>query len=183
MFVKNKVRRFAAGFGCSYETISKDFSETNYSSSRLSLLEDRTHWQFCQKYIIKNFHKRIFKEWLSLAVLAGELDFPDYASRPSRYCKPVWIPPTQHYIDPLKEVKAYREAEQAGYMSKSQVIAMSGGGDYDDIIREISREQDVAKGLGVNLDKDLDLTIEEGQLELDLPEVKQVSKTKKRSKK
>ena len=68
-------------------------------------------------------------------------------------------------------------------MSKSQVIAMSGGGDYDDIIREISREQDVAKGLGVTLDKDLDLTIEEGQLELDLPEVKQVSKTKKRSKK
>ena len=26
--------------GCSYETISRDFSETNYSSSRLSLLED-----------------------------------------------------------------------------------------------------------------------------------------------
>ena len=183
MFVKNKVRRFAAGFGCSYETISKDFSETNYSSSRLSLLEDRTNWQFCQRYIIKNFHKRIFKEWLSLAVLAGELDFADYSSRPSRYCKPVWIPPTQHYIDPLKEVKAYREAEQAGYMSKSQVIAMSGGGDYDDIIREISREQDVAEGLGVKLDKDLDLTVEEGQLELDLPEVKQGSKTKKRSKK
>ena len=43
MFVKNKIRRFATGFGCSFETISKDFSETNYSSSRLSLLEDREH--------------------------------------------------------------------------------------------------------------------------------------------
>ena len=40
MFVKNKVRRFASGFGCSFETVSRDFSETNYSSSRLSLLED-----------------------------------------------------------------------------------------------------------------------------------------------
>ena len=187
MFIKNKVRRFASGFGCSYETISKDFSETNYSSSRLSLLEDREHWRFCQKYIIQNFHYRIFKEWLSLAVLSGELDFPDYTSNPKRYCKPRWTPPAQHYVDPLKEVKAYREAEQAGYMSKSQVIAMSGGGDYDDIVREIKREQDVASNLGVTLDKDLDLEVEMGQMELDLspntPLQQEKSKPTKRSKK
>jgi len=187
MFVKNKIRRFASGFGCSYETISKDFSETNYSSSRLSLLEDREHWKFCQKYIIDNFHYRIFKEWLGLAVLVGELDFPDYASRSERYCKPKWTPPTQHYVDPLKEVKAYREAEQAGYMTKSQVIAMNGGGDYDDIVAEIAREQEVAKGLGVTLDKDLDLEVEMGQMELDLssnaPTQEQKSKPTKRNKK
>ena len=51
MFVKNKVRRFASGFGCSYETLSRDFSDTNYSSSRLSLLEDREHWRVVQKYL------------------------------------------------------------------------------------------------------------------------------------
>ena len=67
MFVKNKIRRFATGIGCSFETISKDFSETNYSSSRLSLLEDREHWKFCQKYMIDNFHFRIFKEWLAIS--------------------------------------------------------------------------------------------------------------------
>ena len=50
MFVKNKVRRFASGFGCSYETLSRDFSDTNYSSSRLSLLEDREHWRVIQNW-------------------------------------------------------------------------------------------------------------------------------------
>ena len=60
MFVKNKVRRFASGFGCSYETLSRDFSETNYSSSRLSLLEDREHWKVIQSYLIENFHNRVF---------------------------------------------------------------------------------------------------------------------------
>ena len=166
MFVKNKIRRFATGFGCSYETVSKDFSETNYSSSRLSLLEDREHWRFVQRYLIDNFHYRVFKEWLPLAVLSGALDLPDFASRADRFCKPRWTPPAQHFVDPLKEVKAYREAEQAGYMTKSQVIAASNGGDYDDIVAELAREQDVAKGLGVSLDKDkLD---EPGQLELDI---------------
>ena len=122
-----------------------------------------------------------------MAVLSGELDFPDYTSNPKRYCKPRWTPPAQHYVDPLKEVKAYREAEQAGYMSKSQVISMSGGGDYDDIVREIKREQDVASNLGVTLDKDLDLEVEMGQMELDLspntPPQQEKSKPTKRSKK
>ena len=49
-FVRAKIRRFASGLGCSYETISRDFSETNYSSSRLSLLEDREHWKICLLY-------------------------------------------------------------------------------------------------------------------------------------
>ena len=184
MFVKNKIRRFATGIGCSFETISKDFSETNYSSSRLSLLEDREHWKFCQKYIIDNFHFRIFKEWLDLAVLSGVIDFPDYASNSKRYCKPRWTPPAQHYVDPLKEIKAYREAEQAGYMTKSQVIAQTNGGDYDDIVSEIAREQEVAKGLGVTLDKDLDLEVEMGQLSLDLPtpQPEQPARSRKRKK-
>ena len=38
------------------------------------MLEDREHWKFCQKYLIDNLHYRVFKEWLGLAVLAGELD-------------------------------------------------------------------------------------------------------------
>ncbi len=183
MFVKNKIRRFATGIGCSFETISKDFSETNYSSSRLSLLEDREHWKFCQKYMIDNFHYRIFKEWLALSVLSGDLDFIDYTANSKRYCKPRWTPPAQHYVDPLKEIRAYREAEQAGYMSKSQVIAQTNGGDYDDIVSEIAREQDVADSLGVTLDKDLDLEVEMGQAEGNVNITPPPSRSKKTRKK
>jgi lambda family phage portal protein len=157
MFVRNKVRRFASGFGCSYETLSRDFSDTNYSSSRLSLLEDREHWRVVQNYLIENFHMRVFREWLSLAVLSGELPFPDYELRPERYDTPRWMPRGWTWVDPLKEVKAYREAEQAGYMTKSQIIAQSGG-DYDDNVSELAREQQLAKDAGLTLDKDLGLS-------------------------
>ena len=181
MFVKNKVRRFASGFGCSFETVSRDFSETNYSSSRLSLLEDREHWRVVQKYLIDNFHYRIFKEWLALASLSGDLDFIDYAARPERYCQPRWTPPAQHFVDPLKEVKAYREAEQAGYMTKSQVIAASNGGDYDDIVAELAREKEIAEEAGIVLDKDqLASPVPEEQLEL--PIAKKSAPTTKRKK-
>ena len=69
------------------------------------------------------------------------------------------------WVDPLKEVKAYREAEQAGYMTKQQVIAYSGG-DFDDNVAELAREQQIAADAGVKLDKDLDLTDETMQLSL-----------------
>lgn len=154
MFVRNKVRRFAAGFGCSYETLSRDFSETNYSSSRLSLLEDREHWRVIQNYLIENFHTRVFRAWFDMAVLSGELPLPDYELRPERYDNPRWMPRGWSWVDPLKEVKAYREAEQAGYMSKSQIVAQNGG-DYDDTITEISREQQFAADVGVTLDRDI----------------------------
>lgn len=154
MFVRNKIRRFASGFGCSYETLSKDFSETNYSSSRLSLLEDREHWRVIQTYLIENFHMRVFREWLNLAVLSGELPFADYELRPERYDTPRWMPRGWTWVDPLKEVKAYREAEQAGYMTKSQIVAQNGG-DYDDNITEIAREQQLSSDANVTLDRDI----------------------------
>jgi len=154
MFVKNKVRRFASGFGCSYETLSRDFSETNYSSSRLSLLEDREHWKVIQSYLIENFHNRVFREWLDLAVLAGELPFDDYDARPERYDTPRWMARGWDWVDPLKEAKAYRQMEQAGYMTKAQIVAKLGG-DFFDNLTEFSREQQAALELSVELDRDI----------------------------
>jgi len=154
MFVKNKVRRFASGFGCSYETLSRDFSETNYSSSRLSLLEDREHWKVIQSYLIENFHNRVFREWLDLAVLAGELPFDDYDARPERYDTPRWMARGWDWVDPLKEAKAYRQMEQAGYMTKAQIVAKLGG-DFFDNLTEFSREQQAAEELNVELDRDI----------------------------
>lgn len=153
MFVRAKTRRFASGFGASYETISRDFSETNYSSSRLSLLEDREHWRTVQSYLIENFHQRVFEEWLDAAVLSGELELPDYELRPDRYDRPRWQARGWSWVDPLKEVQAYREAEAAGYMTKSQIVAQLGN-DLDDNLQQLQREQQLALELGVTLDAD-----------------------------
>jgi capsid protein len=104
--------------------------------------------------LIENFHMRVFREWLSLAVLSGELPLPDYETRPERYESPRWMARGWSWVDPLKEVKAYREAEQAGYMTKAQIIAYTGG-DYDDNVMELAREQELAASAGIALDKDL----------------------------
>ena len=119
-----------------------------------------------QKYLIDSLHRRVFKEWLNLAVLSGELPFPDFELRPARYNQAKWMPRGWSWVDPLKEVKAFREAEQAGYLSKADVISSYSGGDYDETITALAREQQFASDAGIKLDKDLDLTDEGTQLEL-----------------
>lgn len=158
-FVRAKTRRFASGFGCSYETLSRDFSETNYSSSRLSLLEDRDHWKVVQNYLIEHLHMRVYREWLEVAVLSGELSLPDFELRPERYDSPKWLARGWTWVDPLKEVKAYREMEAAGYMTKAQICAQLGT-DFDENVAEIARERKSIGDAGVQLDIDLATTTE-----------------------
>ena len=77
-FTRSMLRAAAAGVGVSFESMSKNFTESNYSSSRLSLLEERDTYKVLQRYMIENFHHEVFSAWLDMAVLSGELNLPGY---------------------------------------------------------------------------------------------------------
>lgn len=154
-FMRAMLRAVAAGIGCSYESISKDFSATNYSSSRLSLLDERDHWRVLQQWIVENFHQTIFEKWLDLAVLSGTLSLPRYEMDPDFYRQPRWMCRGWAWVDPAKEVLAYKEAEKAGYKTKSEIIAESGG-DIEDVFSQRRRELDLADQLDLTFDTDIE---------------------------
>ena len=112
-FMRAMLRAVSAGLGVSYESVSHDFSSTNYSSSRLSLLEERDTYRQLQAWMIENFHQRVFEAWLDMAVLSGALDLPMYDMDPDRYREVRWMPRGWAWVDPQKEVDAYKAAEMA----------------------------------------------------------------------
>ena len=151
--VRNLSRRFAAGFGCSYETLSRDFSQTNYSSSRLSILEDRDHWRVVQSVIIQVFHQRVFEEWLRAAALVGELPSPafnDYWTRPERYNAPRWQARSWSWVDPQKEMKALEMARTLLLQSHSEQIAEYSGEQFEQVMAQIARENELKDSLGLS---------------------------------
>ena len=87
-------------------------------------------------------------------MLSGELDLPDYELRPERYDQPRWQARGWSWVDPLKEVQAYREAEAAGYMTKAQIISQLGG-DLEENFQQLAQEKDLAQQLGLQLDGDM----------------------------
>jgi len=150
-FLRGMLRSVAAAIGCSYETISRDFSQSNYSSSRLSLLEDREHWRMLQDFMIEHLAQPVYERWLAAAVGSGQLRLPDYDSMPERYEAVQWYPRGWAWVDPQKEVQAYRDAVRAGFKTQAQVIAESGG-DLEDLLVARSNEVDRAEQLGLQFD-------------------------------
>jgi lambda family phage portal protein len=143
-FMRHMLRSLAAGVGTSYESLTRDYSQSNYSSSRLALLDDRDLWRVLQGWLIRNCLAEIHREWLAQAVLAGEVKVADYFVSPSKYEKVRFKPRGWSWIDPTKEVNAFKIAVRSGFMTVSDVIAQTGGGqDAEDVFKSRRQELDM----------------------------------------
>ena len=143
-FLRYMLREVAAGVGCSYESLSRDYSQSNYSSSRLALLDDRDLWRVMQQWWARAFRAPLHEQWLQAAVLSGQVEsipVESYALDAVRYQAVAWKFRGWSWVDPTKEVNAYKEAVKAGFMTVSKVINLTGGGDdVEDVIAERKRE-------------------------------------------
>jgi len=152
-FTRSMLRAVAAGVGVSFESISKNFSESNYSSSRLSLLEERDTYKVLQRFFIENFHQIVYENWLEMAVLSGALNLPAYETNPDRYRASRWIPRSWEWVDPQKEVNAYKDAVRCGFKTLGQVISEQGG-DLDDVLMARQAELAMLDEMGIVVDTD-----------------------------
>jgi lambda family phage portal protein len=152
-FMRGMLRAVAAAVSCSYETISRDFSQSNYSSSRLSLLEDREMWRMLQDWLIEHVCQPVFERWLMAAMASGELALPGYDLMPERYSSVRWFPRGWEWVDPQKEVAAYKDAVRCGFKTQAEVVA-AGGGDLEDLLQDLASERARAQELGLTLDID-----------------------------
>lgn len=152
-FMSFMLRGVAAGGGGSYESISKDYTQSNYSSSRLSLLSERDNWRMLQAWMIRSFHQKIFEEWLDLANLSGALDLKNYDTNPERFQAVKWMPRGWAWVDPAKEVAAYKEAVRGGMKTLSDIYSEEGK-DFDEAMLQRHREVETTKKLKLVFDTD-----------------------------
>ncbi|MDR5170721.1 phage portal protein [Methylobacillus flagellatus] len=154
-FMRFMLRSVAAGVGISYESLSKDFSQSNYSSSRLSLLEDRVMYRILQGWTIRKLRLRLHLEFMDAAVLSGVLSIDDYYTRRRVYTKARFKPRGWSWIDPQKEVNAYKMAVRGGFTTRAEVIAETGSGlDFEDVAQGLSDENALLLDLGLVVDTD-----------------------------
>lgn len=155
--IRAMIREIAAGAGIGYEALSRDYSQSNYSSSKLSVGDDRDHWRYLQRWFICAFRERLHTEWLDMAMLSGAVDgvaLADYADNPERYQAARFKPRGWSSIDPSREIPAYREAVQAGFTTVSDVISLIGdGADIEDVLKTRRHELDMMAAFGIAPDQ------------------------------
>jgi lambda family phage portal protein len=152
-FMRYMLREVAAGIGVSYESLSRDYSQSNYSSSRLALLDDRDLWRFYQSWFIRDFRRKVHRVWLQQAVLSGAIkSIPviEYGSNPRKFEAVLFKPRGWTWIDPTKEVEAYIAAVKNGLTTVTDVVAQTANGaDLEDVLRVRKRELEMMAEAGL----------------------------------
>ena len=158
-FLRYMLREVAAGTGVSYESLSRDYSQSNYSSSRLALLDDRDLYKTIQQWWIRNFRRPLHRTWLQQAVLSGavsSVSVAQYANSPAKFEAVLFKPRGWGWVDPTKEVAAYKEAIKAGMTTLTDVIAATANGlDVEDVIAVRKRELEMLRAAEILTDTEV----------------------------
>lgn len=157
-FMRMMLREVASGTGPSYESLSRDYSQSNYSSSRLALLDDRDLWRVLQQWYIRMVLEPIYRVWLRQAVLARAIrsvSVEEYAVYPEKFEAVRFKPRGWSWVDPTREVEAYKEAIRGGLTTLTHVIEQTGDGrDLEDVLKERQQELRLAEEMGLTFDTD-----------------------------
>ena len=153
-FMRQQFRAVAAAMGITYEMLTGDLTQVNYSSIRAGLLEFRRRCEALQHgVIVHQLCRPIWRAWMDQAVLEGALDLPGYGKDKRQYQSAKWIPQGWSWVDPQKEFNAMKLAIRAGLMSRSEAIS-GNGYDAEDVDREIAADNARADALGLVFDSD-----------------------------
>lgn len=139
-FVSASLKSICAGLGVSYSTLTGDLSQSNYSSIRAGLLEEREEWKLLQNWLIDVWLAPLFSEWLPEAIVSGQLNLP--LVKLAKFDAAIWQPRRWEWVDPLKDIKANVTAMEAGLTSASELIRETGR-DPETVWRQL--EQDVER--------------------------------------
>lgn len=155
-FLRYMLREVAAGVGPSYESLSRDYSQGNYSSSRLGVLDDRDLWRVLQQWWIRSFRAALHRRWLQQAVLSGAVPSvapSQYAIDTAKFEACAFKPRGWTWVDPTREVTAFKDAIKGGVTTLTDVIAATGGGqDIEDLIATRKRELELLAAAGIQVD-------------------------------
>jgi lambda family phage portal protein len=153
-FMRQQFRAVAAAMGITYEMLTGDLTQVNYSSIRAGLLEFRRRCEAIQHGVfVHQMCRPIWRAWMDQAVLEGALVLPGYGQRRRVYQAAKWIPQGWQWVDPHKEFNAMKLAIRGGLMSRSEAISAHGY-DAEDVDREIAADNARADALGLVFDSD-----------------------------
>lgn len=143
-FMRYLLREIAAGTGPSYSSLSRDYSQGTYSSERIAALDDRDLWRFFQAWFIGDFRQLVHIEWLRQSVLSRAIEsipVEQYALDSRKFEAVRFKPRGWSWVDPTKEVAAYKEAVICGFTTVTDVIAATAGGaDIEDVLEQRESE-------------------------------------------
>jgi lambda family phage portal protein len=139
-FLKHMLRSVASGGGVPHSLLTGDLSDVNYSSARMGLEQfKRACTRIQQSHLVAQLLQPIFERFVTLEILSGRIDAPDFEENSEEYLASDWRFPAWASLDPAKDAAADIELLNAKLRSRSEIIAARGR-DIEDVDREIAAD-------------------------------------------
>lgn len=148
MYLRRTLTSIAAGLGITYEALTSDLSNVNFSSGRMGWLEyQRSIEDWRWRMLIPGFCEKVWLWFMEAAIIKGAVKPSDWPSLPE------WTPPRREMIDPSKEIDAMKNAIRSGLATLSDSVRQLG---YDPKTHflEMSEDNKLIDSLGLVLDTD-----------------------------
>ena len=149
-FEGSLLRHVCSALGLSYEQFSRDYTKTNYSSARASMVETWKYMQSKKKMITDRFATLVYMLWLEEEIGRPDTDLPlpkgaahfyEGMNREA-YVKCEWIGASRGQIDELKETQAAVLRIASGLSTYEKELAKLGE-DYREVFEQRLREQNL----------------------------------------
>lgn len=147
-FMTTTLRHIATGLHLPYELLAKDFSKTNYSSARASMLEAWRFFKSKREWLARNWARPVYTLWLEEAVNDGLVEAPNFYQNVSAYTRSRWIGAARGWVDPLKEANAASVRLEAG-LTTFEAECAEQDGDWREVMAQQALEQEERKRLGL----------------------------------
>lgn len=146
-YTRANLREIATGLGVTYEGLTGDLSQVNYSSGRMGWIEFQRSidiWRW--RTIIPKLCNGIAEWTLEAIGIMAPGGVGEEASIE-------WTPPKREMLKPSEEVPTARDAIRSGLKSWQESVRELGM-DPQQVAREISEDQKLFDKLGIKLDSD-----------------------------
>ena len=113
--------QIGAALGVPYGYLTGDTAKENFSNTRIALVDFRRRISaFQHSVMVYQLCRAVWTRWMDMAVLAGAIDLPGYATDRRAYLACDWLPTKWDWIDPAKDASAEILQIEAGLKSRTR---------------------------------------------------------------
>lgn len=142
-YVSKNQQKNAAGYGITYEQLTGDMGNVNFSSGRMGWIEANRQvedWQY--NMFIQQFCKPIWKWFIEGLIVQGIINREFWAE---------WTPQGREMLDPVKETNGLILKLQAGLMSWTEVCKQMGY-NPDAVLAQIKKDREMFTEAGIEVE-------------------------------
>lgn len=150
-FLRAELRAASVGAGVSYESVSNDGSQSNFSSTRQMLLFEKAMIRYIFGIFEEKFYTKVYQWFIEFEMDFGQpkrLILPNYENNKNKYLRASFSRAKVDWVDPLKDAKAGAQEVDMGINTITD-LCESNGKDIEEVVATRKYEIDLMKAAGV----------------------------------